>query len=180
MIDGLILSSTTGDPGVLGSMGIMAAKINCLLKGGRTPDKLLDRMSFGSYNKAFKPARTKFDWLSRDPKVVDDYINDDRCGMICSSKFFLDMLKGLKRIHRKKNISGIPRDLPILVIAGEKDPLGKGTRGARRVMKAYGRHGIRDISSRFYRDGRHEMLNEINKEEVYSDIMDWIGSRPGQ
>lgn len=176
-ITGVILSGTIGDPGILGNIGVLIAKLACKFRGKRTPNKLLDQLSFGSNNNAFKPAKTKFDWLSRDERVVDKYIEDEFCGSVFSSGFFLDMLRGIKEINNKKNVKKIPKNLPVFFFSGEKDPLGKNTKGVRYAIKLFERSGIKNITFKFYRDGRHEMLNEINKTEVYSDIVDWIKTK---
>ncbi len=173
-LTGVILSGTIGNPGVLGNFAILIAKLSCKFKGKRTANKLLNNLSFGSYNNSFKPVRTKFDWLSRDEKVVDKYIEDEFCGGVVSSGFYVDMLQGIKEINKKENVEKIPKNLPVFFLSGEKDPLGENTKGVSYAIKLFERSGIKDITFKFYRDGRHEMLNEINKTEVYSDIVDWI------
>ncbi|MCK5005177.1 MAG: lysophospholipase [Candidatus Aminicenantes bacterium] len=176
-VSGVILSGTAGDPGILGNVGIMIAKLSCRIKGAKKPDKLLDKLSFGSFNNGIKQPRTKFDWLSRDDKVVDKYIADDYCGGIFSSGFFLDLFQGIKKINKKDNIRNIPVELPVYFISGEKDPVGDNSKGVVKVMKSFTKAGVKDIEYKFYENGRHEMLNELNKDEVYSDIFNWIESK---
>lgn len=176
-VDGVILSGTAGDPGILGNIGIFIARSSCKSKGGKIPNKLLDNLSFGSFNKGFKPERTKFDWLSRDEQAVDKYIKDEFCGGVFSSGFFLDLFSGIKKINTKENIGKISLELPMLFISGEKDPVGKNSKGVQKVIRSFEKAGIKDITCKFYRNGRHEMLNEINKNEVYSDITNWIKTK---
>ncbi|WP_416197509.1 MAG: hypothetical protein ACFWUA_07875 [Sporanaerobacter sp.] len=173
-IDGVILSGTGGNPGIAGSIGIKIAKKEIKEKGKKAKSEKLNNLSFGNFNKGFKPNRTEFDWLTRDPQVVDEYIRDPYCGGVFTAGFFYDMLTGLKEIYKKENIDKIPKNLPIFFISGEKDPVGANTKGVLQAIKAYKKAGIKDISYKFYKNARHEVLNEINREEVYWDIIDWI------
>jgi len=179
-VRGVILSGTAGDPGLMGSIGILIAKLSCRFKGRRTADKLLDKLSFGSFNKNFEPARTKFDWLSRDEQKVDKYVEDEFCGGVFSSGFFLDLFLGIKKINSQKNIEAISSDLPVLFLSGEKDPVGAESRGVKKIIKEFQKTGLRDIEEKYYKNGRHEMLNELNREEVYKDISDWIEKKLGK
>ncbi len=175
-IAGAILSGTGGDPGLLGTIGLLLARAIGAVKGRRSPSPLLNALSFGGFNKRFTPARTDFDWLSRDPAEVDRYIADPFCGGLFSAGFFADLLTGIAYIHRPEHIARVPEDLPIYLFSGAGDPVGKETRGVRQVAEAYRRAGIKDVTTRFYEDGRHEMLNEINRQEVFADTIGWIQS----
>lgn len=176
-LQGLILSATAGDPGLLGRLGIVVARIEVLLRGKKAKSPLLDKLSFGKFNDAFKPNRTPFDWLSREECEVDKYIADPHCGLIFTTGFFRDLLRGIKSINAPSNISKVPKNLPIYLISGSKDPVGGDTKGVQQVIQQYDKAGITDLSHRFYEEGRHEILNEINKEEVYEDIIGWKEAR---
>lgn len=171
---GVIISGTSGDPGLLGKIGMMIAKFEVKTKGARTPSPLLNQLLFGSFNKKFKPTRTNFDWLSRDEKEVDKYMDDPHCGEIFTTGFFLDLFHGIASIHDQQNMNSIPKNLPIYIFSGDKDPVGNQTKGVLNVYKGYQKMGIKDVSIKFYPEGRHEMLNETNREEVYEDIIKWI------
>ncbi|WP_214483484.1 alpha/beta hydrolase [Bacillus sp. SM2101] len=173
-ITGVILSGTGGDPGILGKIGARLAKSEMTRKGLRHRSKRLDKLSFGSYNKSFKPTRTDFDWLSRDQQEVDKYVDDALCGGVFTSSFFYDLLTGLEVIHRKDNILKIRKDLPIYLFSGAKDPVGNFSKGVSKVYEAYKAAGIEDVTYKLYKDGRHEMLNETNRDEVYEDIITWL------
>ncbi|MCK5312252.1 MAG: lysophospholipase [Desulfobacteraceae bacterium] len=174
IVNGVILSATACDPGLLGYAGIIISKIASTIKGKKSLSPLMDNLSFGSFNKSFKPNRTKFDWLSRDDAEVDKYINDPFCGTIFTAGFFNDLVKGIKKINHPSNIQKIPKDLPAYLFAGSNDPVGDFTKGVKKVYQAYKNAGIKDLNIKFYEDGRHEMLNETNREEVYKDIIDWL------
>ncbi len=178
-ISGVILSGTGGDPGFLGKIGRAVAKWECKRKGRTSPSPLLDKLSFGNFNKAFHPVRTQFDWLTRDKTEVDKYVEDPFCGGIFTAGFFHDLLVGLKIINNKKNIQLVPASLPIYLFSGSKDPVGNNTKGVQQVFNTFHKAGIQDITIKFYEDGRHEMLNETNRKEVYKDIINWIEARLG-
>ena len=176
-IAGVILSATGGDPGLLGKAGRLIARWECFRKGRRAKSPLLNNLSFGGFNKAFTPNRTDFDWLSRDAAEVDAYIADPFCGGVFSAGFFADLLSGLAFINSKGAIRGIPKDLPIFFISGACDPVGKNTRGVRQVKDAFNAAGMVDVSATFYDGARHEILNEINRDAVFQDILDWLNAR---
>lgn len=171
---GVILSGTAAHPGIPGKMGRLAAMAQARLKGSRSPSPLLDRLSFGNYAKAFAPARTSFDWLSRDPEQVDRYVRDPLCGFICRAGFFVDMISGLIRVNRTDHFAGIRKDLPVLMISGSRDPVGDFGKGVRKVHDAFKKAGMADLTLAIYDQGRHEMLNEINRDQVVADVIQWI------
>jgi len=173
-LSGVVLIGTSGDPGLLKYLAIFIAKCEMKRKGKKAKSPLLDNLSFGGYNKVFAPNRTKFDWLSRDTSSVDKYINDPFCGDIFSAGFFYDLLTGIKDIGNFSNIKNISKNLPILLLSGENDPLGNKTRGVLQVYNLFKKAGILDVNYKFYPGARHEILNEVNKEEVYKDIIEWL------
>ncbi|MBS4197807.1 alpha/beta hydrolase [Lederbergia citri] len=171
-VEGVILSGTAGSPGIAGKLGKLIAKWESRLKGPKAPSPFLDRLSFGSFNKSIQNPNTTFDWLSRDSNEVEKYINDPHCGFVCSSGFFYDLFDGLEKIHDSKLNQSIRKDLPILFFSGDKDPVG-GSKVVE-VIKQYREMGLLNIDSTFLKDGRHEMLNETNKYEVYQLVLKWI------
>ncbi len=174
-IQGLILSGTMGDPGLLGKIGILIARFESFLKGRKAKSPLLDKMSFGKFNNAFKPNRTQFDWLSRDNTEVDKYVEDPYCGNVFTAGFFVDLLTGLSEIFKPGNVDKIPKSLPVLIFSGAMDPVGD-SKGVEAVFNSYKKAGISDIELKLYPEGRHEMLNETNREEVYNDVISWLDS----
>jgi len=173
-LTGLILSGTGGDPGIIGKIGIFVARLDAKLHGKKAKSNIMNKLSFGAFNNAFKPNRTEYDWLSRDNAEVDKYIHDPWCGGVFTAGFFCDMLGGLGTINRKENISKIPKNLPVYLFSGSKDPVGANTKGVTQVYHTFKCAGIEDVTLKFYGDGRHEMLNEINREEVFQDTIGWL------
>ncbi len=176
-IAGAIISGTGFDPGVQGSMGSMLAMSAIRTGKGHLPNKLLTFLSFGAFNRTFKPTETEFDWLSRDINEVYKYIEDPLCGFICSSSFYRDLFFGLKTIHIGKEINRIPKDLPLFIISGGMDPVGGFIKGVQKVVEQYEKAGLSNVEYHYYQDARHELLHEINREEVIEDIHQWLNER---
>ncbi|ACA44254.1 alpha/beta hydrolase [Clostridium botulinum] len=176
-LNGVILVGTNGNQGSLINMGILVAKLEMRFKGRRHKSNLLNNLSFGGYNKKFEPNRTEFDWLTRDEKEVDKYIKNEYCGTIFPASFYHDFLKGLKSIWKEENKNKIPINLPIFIIAGDKDPVGNFGKGILNLYNFYKSIGVVDVNYKLYKEGRHEILNEINKREVFQDVLNWIDSK---
>ncbi|NMB02733.1 MAG: alpha/beta hydrolase [Firmicutes bacterium] len=172
-IRGAILMGSGGDPGVAAKAGKLIARFQ-MRKDPTSPSTFLDKLSFGSFNKGIKDAQTKFDWLSRDRNEVNKYIADQYCGMVCSSGFFYDLFTGLELIHNPELINRIPKDLPLLVVSGEADPVGKYGSGIRQFVGQLRNHNVNNIELKLYPGARHELLNEINRAEVMQDISNWL------
>lgn len=134
---------------------------------------MIEWLSFGSFNKQFKPARTQFDWLSRDPVEVDLYANDPLCGFRCTNQMWIDLLGGLQQISKASNLAQIDPGLPLLVIGGECDPVSEGKR-LKDLADALRAAGSQNLHLTIYPQARHELFNESNREEVISDVLQWI------
>lgn len=174
-INGVILSGTMGNPGIMRIFGIIISKIECMLRGRNARSSIMNFLIFGMYNRNISPVRTEFDWISRDPDQVNAYINDEYCGFICTAGLYYDLLKGIGDIFKFKKISSIHAKLPVYFISGENDPVGgNNVRGVISTYKNYHKAGIDDIFLKIYPGSRHEMLNEINKNEAYRDIINWL------
>ncbi|MDE3735292.1 alpha/beta hydrolase [Pseudomonas resinovorans] len=183
-LQGAILSGSNYQPVALYRVARLVARFERWRQGkeGRSP--LIEFLSFGSFNKAFKPNRTAFDWLSRDPQEVDKYVNDPLCGFRCTNQLWLDLLGGLQNITPPKHLAQIDPDLPLLVIGGERDPVSEGRR-LQDLAAALRRAGLRNVQLNIYPGARHELLNESNRDEVTRDLIDWLEqtlahSRPNQ
>lgn len=169
-IDGLILSGSNGKQKAINNLGIPISYLEMKIFGRRKQSKLMDKLSFGSFNNNFKPVRTNCDWLTRDEKEVDKYLNNKYCGNIFTASYFYDLLKGLKEIHKESNLKKIPKSLNIYILAGSKDPVGENGKGIINLYNLYKKLGIKNVSYKLYDGARHEILNEINRDEVINDI----------
>ncbi len=169
----LVLSGSTLPSRAQVVPGRWLARAIALIRGRRARSALLDTMGFGAFNKQFEPARTGFDWLSRDPAEVDKYIADELCGGPYTTGLWIDFLGGLAQVGRDDSIRRIPTELPVLITGGSDDPVG-GSHGMSRLAEAYRRCGHDRTETRIYAGGRHEMLNETNRDEFTNDVLDWI------
>jgi alpha-beta hydrolase superfamily lysophospholipase len=172
-IQALILSASTFSPRMQVRLGRLLAMLVMAHSGSRGKSPLLNRLGFGNFNKRFAPTRTDFDWLSRDAAEVDKYIADAHCGMPLSNRLWHDLLGGLLEVTSLRALRGIPVTLPILITGGESDPVG-GRRGQRMLARVYRSAGHLDVSLKLYPEGRHEMLNEVNRDEFTRDVLRWI------
>lgn len=149
----------------------------CKKTGETLPNKKLQGMVFGSYNSKVEHPRTPYDWLTRDAKIVDEYIAHPLCGFTASCGLLREMMKGIYFIEQPVNLNAMRKDLPVFFIAGGDDPVGSYGKGIHQAANAFRKAGMTDVSVRIYPLCRHEILNEINKEEVYEDVERWIQSR---
>ncbi|MFT6557135.1 lysophospholipase [Sneathiella sp.] len=173
-IAGAALSATNGPPGGLGKLAQLVSRIEKLRNGNEGHSTLLANMSFKAFNKAFAPNRTEFDWLSRDELEVDMYVEDPLCGFDCSIATWIGLLDALTRIGSDQAMSQMDKEMPIYVFSGTEDPVGEKTKGVERLLKAYQKNGFKNVEHRFYNGGRHEILNETNRDEVMKDLLTWI------
>ena len=176
-IDALILSGTNGKPKNYTKVGLTVAKIEMQIRGRKAKSTLMDKLSFGDFNSKFKNTRTGFDWLCSVEEEVDKYIENEYCGFICTTSFYYDLVKGLWKIHEEENLKAIPKELPIYIFAGDKDPVGYEGKGIVNLYETYKSLNIKDVEYKLYKDGRHEMLNEHNKYEVMDDVIKWIDKK---
>ncbi len=128
---------------------------------------------FAAFNKPFEPAKTGFDWLSRDEVEVQKYVDDPWCGFAFSNGLNYGMARGINEMVDPRNQALIPIDLPVLIFSGEMDPVGANN-GVRALEQSYKELGIKDVQMVLYPQGRHEMLNEINRDEVHRDVTKWL------
>ncbi|WP_099159939.1 alpha/beta hydrolase [Virgibacillus ndiopensis] len=169
-IDGVILSGT----GYFPKIKTYAGKKLSSLFPPRNPNTLMNFLTYFSYNKKIGNRKTTLDWLTSDEKTVQDYMNDPYCGFVPTARFFYDLMSGIINIQDDIRNQTIRKDLPMLLISGDMDPVGDYTKGIWKTAQLYKRVNIENIMVSFFKDGRHELLNETNKYEVYHAIFDWI------
>lgn len=174
LYQGVILSGTAAGKGLLGKIGKLLASSRAKRHGSRTPDALLDKMSFGSFSKKFEPHITNFDWLSRDTEEVQKYVDDPHCGFVCSSQFFVDLITGIEFANNRTQMARVPKDLPLLLVSGDEDPVGDFGKGVTKVYRAYLAAGLTDVTLHLIPGGRHELLNETTREEIFTLIGSWL------
>lgn len=172
-LHGAILSGSNFQPVALYRAARVIARVERARQGLRGRSALIEWLSFGSFNKAFKPTRTAFDWLSRDPDEVDRYINDPLCGFRCTNQLWIDLLGGLQHISKASNLAQIDPGLPILVVGGECDPVSDGKR-LNSLAQAIREAGCQHVQLTVYPQARHEVFNETNRDDVTVDLLHWL------
>jgi alpha-beta hydrolase superfamily lysophospholipase len=172
-IAGAVLSGTAG-----GKIGLVkAAKVLAFLEslrvGQRGKSPVLHATTFGEYNKRFKPARTDADWLSRDPAEVDKYVADPLCGFEVTTTAWREVMLSVIEMQDPANLARMPKELPLFLLSGSVDPVG-GSAGVLASVELFKASGLTDVTHKLYEGGRHEMLNETNRDEVQRDIVAWL------
>lgn len=174
---GVIISGTGRDPGFQGKLAGILINVVKRNQGTKFRSPMIDGLIFGKYNQCFKPNRTSFDWLSRDELEVDKYVKDELCGYMCTVGFIGDMIEGIIELHKNAHVRKIPKELPLYIFSGARDPVGNYGKAVIQVAEQYKKLGMQDVIYKLYSDARHEMLNEVNREEVYHDVIQWIKSK---
>ena len=172
-LQGAILSASNFQPVLLYRSASLIARFERWRQGPKGCSALIEWLSFGSFNNAFKPARTRYDWLSRDPAEVDAYASDPLCGFRCTNQLWIDLLGGLQQISKASNLAQIDPGLPLLVMGGTCDPVSEGKR-LNDLAKALRDAGNRQLQLNLYPQARHELFNETNRDTVVADLIDWL------
>ena len=168
-----VLCGTNGPPDVReGSLRVLSS-VQLRALGGRSPGTWTDRIMTDRLNRRFEPRRTNFDWLSRDKEEVDKYVDDCFCGFPLTAQAWFDFLHGKSHLGDDEHVDKIPKTLPIHVIAGTHDPVGDDTKGVERLLALYRKKEL-TISWQFYDDARHELVNEVNRDFVTKDLIEWL------
>ena len=173
---GAIIMGTGWIPSAAALLGKTIATNTCKSKGSHTVNPLLIKLTLEPYNKPFAPTRTNCDWLSRDEKQVDLYVNDKLCGFDFTAGAYKDFFTILEKIAKNKQLIGMRKSLPILITSGSVDPVG-GKKACEKLNAQYKRCGIDDVTLKLWENDRHEILNELDKSDVYDYICTWLNSK---
>ncbi len=172
-VNGAILSGCNYSPRWLYRLAASVARLEKVRLGGKGHSAIIDALTFKSFNKTFKPNRTDFDWLSRDIEQVNRYVDDPLCGFPSTVQLWLDFFTGVSQLLSNQCLRAIPNDLPIHIMGGADDPA-SGQKNLLALKEKLQKIGLRDVTHQIYPGGRHEMLNEINYNEVIGDIIAWL------
>lgn len=173
---GLILMGTGNQPRGLIRAGLVLCSLIGTFRGERYRSSLLYKMTLGSYNRPFAPARTSCDWLSKNPENVDRYLQDPLCQFRFTVNGYRTLLETLDYIENPQNIARLPRRLPILLVSGAKDPVGDMGKGVLQVYRSY-KAQCAPVAYKLYPGLRHEILNEKESSQVYRDLLHWLNSQ---
>lgn len=172
---GFVLVGSNFIKGASYSLCRIVAKNMCRNKGGRYPANLIVNLSFKQYEKRI-PGKNA--WLNRDEEEVKKYNSDEFCSYVCSANFYRTFMNGISKLYKKPYFGQIDVNKPILLVAGDNDPVGEYGKGVKKLEKFYSNKiGVTDVTMRLYEGGRHEILNETCKREVYTDIADWLDAK---
>lgn len=154
--------------------GKRLCRLMAAFRGWHFRSKFIDGMVLGSYNKKFKPARTRVDWMTSDREHLDAYVADPLCSFVFTVNAYYSMFTGMLNMEKKESIYMIPKTLPILFASGTDDPVGNFGKGVRKIYEQYKAAGLQDVTLRLYAGDRHELLNETDRQQVYQDLFDWL------
>ena len=177
-VDGLILSGTGRVNRFILYSLIPLAKLEKLIRGEKAESVLMEKIMFASHNRDFEPARTELDWLTRDTETVESYLEDDLAGFSCTTGFYDEFVLGLRSIAAREAPERFPRNLRLLLLVGENDPVG-GEREIRKLAERFREFEELTAQLKVYEGARHELLHEINREEVIKDTVDWLDEAVG-
>lgn len=175
--DMVILSGTGHQGRLLIAAGNLVAGRVIKKKGYGSDGTSLNKLSMGSYLKKIPDPRTDCDWLSRDEAQVDRYVADPLCGFTAKAGLYADMFQGIRYVTDPATVAKVRRDKPVYFFSGNEDPVGEYGKGVEKAYRCFREAGIADVTLKLYEGGRHEMLNEINKDEVYGDVLNWLNKR---
>lgn len=171
-LSGCIVMGTGGKiPGA--GAGKALAKLLRAVQGERHRSALLQKLVFGSYNRRVEHPETPFDWLSRDRDVVEAYMRDPQTQFVFTNAAFVDLITLQMLANREEWYAAVPKDLPLYLMSGEDDPLGGYGKGIRQICDKLRQAGV-PVEMKLYPGGRHEIVNETNREEVYADIAAFV------
>lgn len=175
-LDGAVICGTAG-PNPAAGAGKALASLLCAIGLEKHRSIFLNSLAFGSYNRRFDAPKSKYAWLSREDSIVRKYEQDPLCNYTFTAAGFRDLFALLIRVSAPEWAEKVPKNLPVFLISGEDDPVGDYGKGVRKVEAMLRKAGIRDLSCRLYPGGRHEILNETNRREVYEDVWEWLRER---
>ena len=175
-IHAAVVVGTGMQPKIALVMGKALLAVQKVFAGSKHPSNLMNVLSFGSYNKRIPESKTQMDWLTKDEKIVDAYLEDPLCGFTFTVNGFQTLMELVNRLHKRENLEKMPKELPVFFVAGAEDPVGDYGRGVKRAYQSFLDVGMKNVKMKLYENDRHELLNEMDREQVYEDIYQWISS----
>ncbi|MBQ9080299.1 MAG: lysophospholipase [Clostridia bacterium] len=172
-LDGAVIMGT-GGPGNPTGIAKLLARLIAAFRGGRHRSKLINSIAFGSYNARCGKGCAEYAWLTRNEEIVARYTADKYCNFVFTCDAFHTLFDMLGRVSKKSWATTLPRELPILIVSGEQDPVGGYGKGVQTVFERIKAAGVRDVRLKMYLEDRHEVLNELDRETVYADILAWM------
>jgi alpha-beta hydrolase superfamily lysophospholipase len=177
-VHAVVLSATSGKPPAIAALGRYIARLERLRVGPRGQSGLLKTLSFDAFNKPFKKSGpTDFEWLTRDRAHVEKYVADPLCGFGLSTALWVDLLDLFSNASKRQRQAQLPKALPVYTFTGSEDPGNERASGMRQLVQSLHAVGLTDVTARIWEGGRHEMLNETNRDEVVRELLAWLEAR---
>lgn len=176
-VTGALISGTAQQPEWMLCAGYGLCSLLIALRGIDFRSGFMKKMLFGPYNKAFRPTRTDCDWISSDKEVVDAYCQDPGCQFLPTVSLYRDMMHGMRFNADRTHLAQMDKQTPVFFFAGALDPVGDMGKGVERACQSFLEVGCADVQCKLYPEGRHEVLNEVFREQVWQDVLDWICGR---
>ena len=175
-IQGMIVMGTGNQSKALLSASKVLVGLTGFFCGEKHVAKFINKLAFGTFNRAIEDVKTNVDWLTKDEAIVDKYIADERCGFTFTVNGFRGLFELIYRLQKPKNLVTIPKKIPVFFVSGEEDPVGDYGEGVIGAKNDLVRAGLENVSMKLYPGDRHEILNETDKDIVYQDIYEWLES----
>lgn len=172
-VNRVALSGSTYNNTTINYMMNAIARLERFRQGKRGRSRLIQFLTFGAFNNTFKPTRTQFDWLSREPAEVDKYIADPLCGFVCTTQLWYDMSTAFIHLFKSKSFRKLPSHIPYYIFSGEYDPI-QAPHGVERLVTKMRQSGLSNIKHRIFPNARHEIFNETNRKEVFAALLLWM------
>ena len=176
-LKGAIVMGTGDQPSIILGAGKLVCKLIAMVKGWDYRSKLVDNMAAGGYNKAFKGETDGSSWLSKNAENVMKYKDDPLSGYMFTVNAYYHMFSGMAKMNKQEAERRIPKTVPVFFVAGDKDPVGNYGKGVQTVFQRYEAMGMQDVMMKLYKDDRHEILNELDRDVVFADILEWLENR---
>lgn len=179
-LSGAIIMGTGNQTLLLLNLASLLLKFLMAVKGKKAKIHQIDQLLNKVFNRSFRPTQTMADWISRDEKMVALYINNPLCTFDFTLAAYHDMVKSLKKMNQNCIYENIPCHLPIFLVAGKQDPVGNFGKGVEQLKDRYLKAGFQFVDMKLYPNDRHEILNELDRKQVYDDLKDWLEKRMGE
>lgn len=179
-IDGAVIMGTGMQPQIAVKTAKVLSKLLGKIQGEKHVSRFVDKLAFGNYNKRIDDPKTGMDWLSRDEKEVQKYLDDPLCGFVFTLNGFATLFELIDRLYDQEYLQKMPKELPVLFVAGDSDPVGDYGAAVERVAESFQELGMKQVECRLYSGMRHEIVNETGREQVDRDILEWVKRRAAQ
>ena len=176
-LDGAMIVGTGMQPKPTLIFALFLVSLQRMIFGEQHVAHFINMMSFGTYNKRIKSPKTPMDWLSRNEDNVRRYVKDPMCGFVFTVNGFQTLFKLIYNLHDQEKLRKMPKNLPVFFLSGQDDPVGDYGKGVEQAYRSFKEIGMENVQMKLYPHDRHELINEVDREDVYGDIYRWILQR---